>query len=178
MAEPGVGDGLDFWSFIELAKERLAHRFGASAEVPTEILLTLNRASMVITYDLESAVHRSRGLTWASFRLLFVIWLAGPLEPKRAAELAGVTKAAVSNLAKVLIRDGLLTRQPSEDDGRSVQLGLTKRGRAQISELFDEQRLRERAWVDVLTPAEQRVLVLLLNKLIAGRGDFDIHWRA
>ena len=169
---------LDFWTFIELAKSRLGSEFGSDGLLATEVLLTLNRASMAITYDLESAIHRPRGLSWASFRLLFVTWLAGPLEPKKAAELAGVTKAAVSNLAKSLIDAGLLTRTPADRDGRSVRLALTAAGRRQMRALFGEQCERERAWVDVLTPAEQRILVMLLNKLIAGRTDFDVRTRS
>jgi MarR family transcriptional regulator, negative regulator of the multidrug operon emrRAB len=168
---------LDFWTFIEAAKTRLGSEFGSDGLAATEVLLTLNRASMAITYDLESAVHRPRGLSWASFRLLFVTWLAGPLEPKKAAELAGVTKAAVSNLAKSLVEADLLTRTPADRDGRSVQLTLTDNGRRHMHALFAEQSDREQAWVGVLTPAEQHILVMLLNKLIAGRTDFDVRTR-
>jgi len=168
---------LDFWTFIEAAKTRLGSEFGSDGLSATEVLLTLNRASMAITYDLESAVHRPRGLSWASFRLLFVTWLAGPLEPKKAAELAGVTKAAVSNLAKSLVEADLLTRTPADRDGRSVQLTLTDNGRRHMHALFAEQSDREQAWVGVLTPAEQHILVMLLNKLIAGRADFDVRTR-
>jgi MarR family transcriptional regulator, negative regulator of the multidrug operon emrRAB len=169
---------LDFWTFIELAKSRLGSEFGSGGELATEVLLTLNRASMVVTYDLESAVHRPRRLSWASFRLLFVIWLAGPLEPKKAAELAGVTKAAVSNLTKSLIDADLLTRTPADRDGRSVRLALTDAGRRRMRALFQEQSDREQAWVGALTTAEQHVLVMLLNKLIAGRTDFDVRTRS
>jgi len=178
MGDSATAGRVDFWSFIELAKSRLGSEFGPDGLSATEVLLTLNRASMAITYDLESAIHRPRGLTWASFRLLFVTWLAGPLEPKKAAELAGVTKAAVSNLAKSLIDADLLTRTPADRDGRSVQLALTDNGRRQIHALFAEQSDREQAWVGVLTPAEQHILVMLLDKLIAGRTDFDIRSRS
>jgi MarR family transcriptional regulator, negative regulator of the multidrug operon emrRAB len=173
-----VAGRLDFWSFIELAKSRLGAEFGSAGRLATEVLLTLNRASMVVTYDLESSVHRPRGLSWASFRLLFVTWLAGPLEPKKAAELAGMTKAAVSNLSKSLIDADLLTRTPVDGDGRSVQLALTDAGSRQMHALFQEQSKREQAWVGALTPAEQHILVMLLNKLIAGRTDFDVRTRS
>lgn len=178
MGDSAAAGRLDFWTFIELAKSRLGSEFGSGGELATEVLLTLNRASMVVTYDLESAVHRPRGMSWASFRLLFVIWLAGPLEPKKAAELAGVTKAAVSNLAKSLIDADLLARTPADRDGRSVRLALTDAGRRQMRALFHEQSDREQAWVGALTPAEQHVLVILLNKLIAGRTDFDVRTRS
>jgi MarR family transcriptional regulator, negative regulator of the multidrug operon emrRAB len=177
--DKGAGTGsLDFWSFIKLAKSRLGTQFGTEGQLANEVLLTLNRASMAVTYDLESALHRPRGLSWAAFRLLFVTWLAGPLEPKKAAELAGMTKAAVSNLVKPLVETNLLTRTPADRDGRSVQLTLTEEGWRQMQELFAEQSAREQAWVAALTPAEQHVLVMLLNKLIADRSDFDMRTRS
>lgn len=178
MSEPAPARRLDFWSFIELAEAQLGRRFGADGRLATEVLLTLNRASIVVTYDLESAIHRPVGLSWASFRLLFVTWLAGPLEPKKAAELAGMTKAAVSNLSKSLIDTGLLTRTPADRDGRRVQLALTDAGGRKMHDLFERQSEREQAWVAALTPAEQHILVMLLNKLIAGRTDFDVRTRS
>ncbi len=53
-----VPDGLDFWSFIELANRRLSTEYGSTHELATQVLLTLNRASNVVTYDLESSIHR------------------------------------------------------------------------------------------------------------------------
>jgi MarR family transcriptional repressor of emrRAB len=178
MKDRAAAPRLDFWTFIELAKTRLGLEFGSAGQLATELLLTLNRASMVVTYDLEGTIHRPRNLSWASFRLLFVTWLAGPLEPKKVAELAGMTKPAVSNLAKSLVGTGLLTRTPDERDGRSVQLALTAEGHRQMADIFAEQSAREQAWAGVLTQAEQQVLVILLNKLIAGRSDFDIRTRS
>src|SRR5918998_1701199 len=99
---PDGVDELNFWSFIELANARLAAQ-GFAHPMATEVLLTLNRASSVVTYDLESAVHRPKGWSWAQFRLMYVTWLAGPVESKLAAELSGMSRAAVSNLTKPLV---------------------------------------------------------------------------
>ena len=115
-------DDLDFWSFIELAQRRLSEEVGPEYLLATQVLLTLNRAANVVTYDLESAVHRPHGLSWSAFRLMFVVWLAGPVEPKTAARLTGMSRAAVSNLTKTLESADLLRRRPDEHDGRSVQL--------------------------------------------------------
>lgn len=167
----------DFWSFIETANAKLAGEYGFEHQLATEVLLTLNRASNVVTYDLESSVHRPRGWSWSSFRLLFVTWLAGPIEPKRAAELTGMSRAAVSNLSKSLIGDGLLVRTPDETDGRSVRLALTDEGHTRMVESFAEQNEREHAWASVLTEPEQRILVMLLNKLITNRSQFDVRGR-
>ncbi|MFC7731429.1 MarR family winged helix-turn-helix transcriptional regulator [Actinomadura keratinilytica] len=178
MAGEGGTDALDFWSFVELAERRLAEEFGFRHRTATRLLLTLNRASAIVTYDLEAAVHRPRGLSWAGFRLLFVTWLAGPLEPGRAAAVAGMTRAAVSNLAKSLEADGLLVRSPGERDGRTVVLSLTERGQEAMLEVFAAQNARERQWADALTDTEQDILIMLLNKLIAGRRRFDARERS
>jgi DNA-binding MarR family transcriptional regulator len=169
---------LDFWSFVDLAGERLAEEFGFPDRLATRLLLTLNRASAIVTYDLESTVHRPRGHSWAGFRLLFVTWLAGPLEPGRAATLAGMSRAAVSNLAKTLVADGMMTRAPGERDGRSVILSLTERGREAMLEIFAGQHERERRWASALTETEQRMLIMLLDKLIEGRHRFDVRERS
>jgi DNA-binding MarR family transcriptional regulator len=169
---------VDFWSFVELAGRRLSEEFGFPHRLATRTLLTLNRASMIVTYDLEAAVHRPRGLSWAGFRLLFVTWLAGPLESRRAATLAGMSRAAVSNLAKTLVADGLLARSPGERDGRAVLLSLTERGQRMMLEEFSAQNEREHQWTGVLTETEQQILIMLLNKLIANRDQFDVRERS
>lgn len=169
--------GLDFWSFVALANRRLAQEYGFRHQLATEVLLTLNRASDLVTYDLEAAVHRPRGRSWSGFRLLFVVWLAGPLEPKSAARLTGMSRAAVSNLVKTLVADGLLHRVPDEHDGRSVQLSLTETGHEEMVSVFREHNEREFGWTNVLTEDEQRTLVTLLGKLITSRAEFDTRSR-
>lgn len=168
---------LDFWSFVELANRKLHREYGFRHQLATEVVLTLTRAAGIVTYDLEASVHRPRGRSWSAFRLLFVTWLAGPLEAKKAAELTGMSRAAVSNLVKSLAADGLLERTPGEHDGRAVLLSLTERGHQEMTATFEEHNVREHAWAHVLTEAEQRVLVMLLDKLITNRDQFDVRGR-
>lgn len=162
-------DELDFWAFVEVASRRLATEYGFEHQLATEVLLNLNRASNIVTYDLEATVHRPRGRSWSGFRLLFVIWLAGPLESKAAATLTGMSRAAVSNLTKSLVASGMLHRAQAEHDGRSVNLSLTTEGRAEMVSVFREHNEREHEWASALTEAEQRVLIMLLGKLITNR---------
>ena len=58
--------------------------------------------------------------------MLFVLWLAGPLESRHVARLAGMSRAAVSALVKTLERDGLVTRTQVPSDRRAV---ITAMGR-------------------------------------------------
>ncbi len=168
---------LDYWSFVELARERLNSKFGDHHRSATEVLLTLNRASDIVTYDLEATIHRPRGRSWSAYRLMFVIWLAGPIEPNAAARLTGMSRAAVSNLAKPLAEAGLQQITAVAHDARSVQLSLTPEGEDEIVEVFAAQNEREAAWVGVLSETEQQILVLLLNKLITNRSQFDVRGR-
>ncbi|OYO25284.1 MarR family transcriptional regulator [Enemella dayhoffiae] len=166
----------EFWSFVDRASTRLADQGDATDPTATRLLLTLNRASAVITYDLESSIHRPRGRSWAAFRLMFVLWLAGPLESKRAAELTGQSRAATSNLTTPLEAAGVLTRKTDNHDRRSVTLTLTEAGRAEITELFAEHHRREQQWAQALTPWERETLTGLLEKLIM-RTDITIRGR-
>jgi len=162
---------LDFWSFVEVARTRLADNPDAADLGATELLLTLNRASSLITYDLESGIHRPEGRSWAAFRLMYVLWLAGKLEPHRLAEVAGMSRAAVSNLVRPLCEQGILVREAHPEDGRAVLLSLTEKGECAARAAYQAQNVREAAWVKALSDEERATLVLLLGKLVDGRSD-------
>jgi DNA-binding MarR family transcriptional regulator len=83
----------------------------------------------------------------------------------------------VSNLAKTLVADGLLARTPGERDGRAVLLSLTGHGHRTMLEEFRAQNEREHQWTGVLTETEQQILIMLLDKLIANRDQFDVRER-
>lgn len=164
---------LDYWSFVDLARQRLDEEFSDNDATATKVILTLNRASSSVTYDLESSVHRPRGWSWSAFRMMFVLWLAGPMEPNIAAKLTGMSRAAVSNLSNTLVVKELLSKEPSGSDGRAVTLSLTAKGVAEIREAFLDHNRRESSWASVLTHAEQELLVMLLEKLMSKREGAD-----
>lgn len=167
-----TGEALDFWSFVQLARTRLGEESAADVEA-TELLLTLNRASSLIIYDLESGIHRPEGRSWAAFRIMYVLWLAGRMEPHRLADVAGMSRAAVSNLVRPLCDQGMLVREPHPEDGRAVLLSLTPLGREVTNTAYLAQNAREAEWVSALTPAERAMLVELLSKLVDSRADID-----
>lgn len=174
---PATDEALDFWSFVDRASHRLQHEHGYRDPLATRLILTLNRSSALVTYDLESSVHRPRGRSWAAFRIMFVLWLAGPLESKRAAELTGMSRAGVSNLTSPLVSAGVLDRSRDPHDGRSVRLSLTEAGRAEIVELFAAHNARELTWASALDVEEQQTLIGLLEKLISSAGE-DVRHRS
>lgn len=165
-----AGVDLDYFSFVELASRRLDEEIPDNDGAANRVILTLSRAASQIVYDLEASAHRPRGHSWASFRLMFVLWLAGPMESGRAAKLAGMSRAAVSNLATTLVGRGLLHKDPVLNDRRAVTLSLTETGLGEVRTAFQEQNRRETLWVSALTPIEQQLLTMLLEKMMAHRG--------
>ena len=176
--EQSDNEHLHFWSFIDHAVERVGRQLPGTDPLAMRLVLTLHRAASMVVYDLESTVHRPRGWSWPGFRVLFVIWLAGPVEAKKVWELAGVSRAAGSALIGTLERDGLLTKERAPYDGRAVLLELTGTGREAIGAAFRAHNERERAWAGSLSEAEQHTLIELLDKLTAHSTHFDARYRA
>jgi DNA-binding MarR family transcriptional regulator len=161
---------LTFWSFVDVAVGRTQRRLpGIDAEA-MRLILTLYRVTNMVVYDLESAVHRPRGWSYPGFRLLFTLWVAGPMEAKRAAELSGMSRQAVSSLVNTLHREGLVDRTQDENDRRAVRLSLTPRGGEAITEAFAEHNEREHHWAEELSADERETLTRLLGRLGARDG--------
>jgi len=131
----------------------------------TEVCFDVMRAADRMQQDFEVSVHRPAGMTWAAFRNLFALLTLGPQTPYRLAQLHSVSQASTSSIIKTLSKHGLITRQPSPRDGRSVTISLTEEGRELCLELYRRNNARETAWAEALTPQEQATLVELLRKL-------------
>ncbi|MFF3372164.1 MarR family winged helix-turn-helix transcriptional regulator [Streptomyces sp. NPDC002680] len=176
--DPPDNDQLHFWSFIDHAIERTARELPDVDPLAMRMVLTLHRAANMVVYDLESSVHRPRGWSWPGFRVLFVVWLTGPVEAKKVAELSGMSRAAVSSLVATLEKDGLISKERAPHDKRAVHLTLTEKGLAAVTGAFREHNAREQAWAGSLSPDEQSTLIGLLEKLTAQSVHFDARHRA
>ena len=132
--------------------------------VRMEIMFNLMRLSTRLIRDFES-VHRPLGGTWAGFRILNLLWAAGDLEPRDLARLTGSSRASISSALNTLESLGQVTRETRPTNRRSVRVALTDKGRHALSLAMIEQAERERAWLDVLTPAERATLRDLIARL-------------
>jgi DNA-binding MarR family transcriptional regulator len=142
--------------------------FAPGADIEAMLVyFNLIRAADRVQQDFEVSVQRPAGLTWAAFRALFALRTLGPATPLQLSQLNSVSQASISSVLKTLSTNGLICREPSPSDGRSVIVHLTAEGRAVVDELFRRNNMREAQWARALTPAEKGILILLMQKIRA-----------
>jgi len=161
--------GVDVEGF-EVRARQIAPRLTPDADLESmSVIFGLMRAAARIQQDLETHVHRPAGLTWAGFRLLFLVLATGPMSPQDIARQLSVTPSSISAVLNTLQRYGLIERRRTSSDGRVVTVDLTNRGRQVTSSLFVRNNRREVEWAASLTPDERATLVRLLRKILLHR---------
>lgn len=172
-ARDGAGDGVDgsgndvdgFLTFTDVALARTGDRLPGTDREAMALVLNLHRIAGSLVYDLESTVHRPAGWSWSAFRLLFTLWVAGGQEAGRAAELCGMSRAAVSSLANTLAAGELVRRTPAAGDRRTVHLSLTDAGTDRLVAAFGTHNRRESEWAALLGADDLAALNSLLVRL-------------
>jgi DNA-binding MarR family transcriptional regulator len=156
-------------SYAAYARERLAGMPSPADPEAFALAYHLLHLSYLVVADLESHVHRPRGWTLPGFRLMFKLWLLGPTQPARLAEISAMSRAAVTNAINTLERDGLVERRPLPTDRRAVAAALTPAGEDAVQEAFAEQSRREQQWFATLDADERATLTGLLTRVLAAR---------
>ncbi len=121
--------------------------------------------------DLETRIHRPAGWSLAGFRVMFLLWVGGPMESYEIARLAGLSRAAISSAVNTLERDGLVDRRRESDDRRVVTVYLTDDGAARLEEAYRAQNVRERELFGDLSDDELATLTELMRRVSATRID-------
>ena len=155
----------DFLSFAGPAIDETAERLPGTDRSAMALVLLLTRVASGLTYDLESTVHRPAGWSWSAWRLPFTPWISGPVESRRAAELSGMSRAAVSSLANTLAAGELVRRTPAAGDRRTVHLSLTDAGTDRLVAAFGTHNRRESEWAALLGADDLAALNALLVRL-------------
>jgi MarR family transcriptional regulator, organic hydroperoxide resistance regulator len=116
--------------------------------------------------ELFTQVIRADGLSLQMYRVLAVL-----LEENRAlklVELAGLTSADVSTLSRIISdmqRKGLLLRERPENDQRSLQVTLTRKGRDLAERYMPVAERYEQISIRSLAPEQARALRATLVQL-------------
>jgi len=106
-----------------------------------------------------------RGVSTPRSKLLAEIERLQPVRSAEVARAVGITQATTSTLVEALVREGLITRAPDENDRRAVRLTTTAAGRAQARSWLADYTAAAHEMFAVFTSDEKKQLTELLTKL-------------
>lgn len=116
------------------------------------------------------------GIGLSEWRLMWVLGIEPAITARRASQIMGLDKAAVSRAVAGLERRGLLQATPDPADSRQRLIALSPAGNNLYRRMIVVSRERQRRLLAPLSDEEQHVLASLLRRLrahIASGDAFD-----
>ncbi|WP_434939906.1 MarR family winged helix-turn-helix transcriptional regulator [Shewanella sp. HL-SH8] len=113
----------------------------------------------------EQSVVKDTGYSLAQVHTIEVLGSHGPMRMKELADRLGITTGTLTVQVEKLVKFGLITRSPHEDDRRSILVGLTTEGielhthhnRMHIQLTEDITRNLDESSIDVLTKCFEKM---------------------
>jgi DNA-binding MarR family transcriptional regulator len=138
---------------------------------PMAVIGRLSRLTRLIDVELRRTFG-AHGLDPAAFDVLATLRRNGTsLTPAELMRSSMVTSGAITQRLDRLETRGLVTRTPSESDGRVVHVALTGDGRALIDQALPDHVETEKRLLAALTGAERAALAGSLRDLLESLGD-------
>jgi DNA-binding MarR family transcriptional regulator len=150
---------------LALAQARVGEVVPGADLTAFAVAFSIVRAAERVTLELETA-HQPMGWTWPGFRVMWWLWLLGPLEPRQIAEISSSSRASVSSALNTLERNGFVERRRGSADRRLVNVELTAKGSERMAEAFAAANARERKLVGRMSAEERSTLTQLLGRLL------------
>ena len=140
-----------------------------SAKAGLEQLLTyrLHVLNKLAERGISERYQDKLGVTLPEARVIASVGSFGPFSIMELARHANLDKSQASRAAEGLIRQGLVKREASADDGRVVLVSLTPEGRALYRKVMPIARKWNGDLFDSLDEKEKRALGEALDKVIA-----------
>lgn len=113
------------------------------------------------------------GLTPAHMPVLLALEDGVALPQKTLAERAGVEQPTMAATLNRMERDGLVSRTPNPEDGRSTLVALTPKALGKLPQIGKAVEAINALVLDPLTPTEQEQYFALLKRVIATLEDRD-----
>jgi MarR family transcriptional regulator, organic hydroperoxide resistance regulator len=110
------------------------------------------------------------GLTLSMYRVMAALWQRGEQRLGDLSEMTTVEISTLSRLVGLMQRSGLLSRTRPDSNGRTVEISLTKSGRALVEQLIPLAQRHEEVGLRGFAPSE---IVVLKKNLVAVYGNLD-----
>jgi DNA-binding MarR family transcriptional regulator len=123
-----------------------------------------NQLSQALSRGLED-----KGVTLAEWIVLRELY-EGDLRPSTLAERLGLTRGAISKLARRLVGKLMITQQAGTGDGRAQMLALTGTGRAIVVVLAGHLDAIDEEFFGDLDPGTRALLLSALREIVRRRG--------
>jgi DNA-binding MarR family transcriptional regulator len=132
----------------------------------------LYRISRRLNAHLREEMRRE-SVTIHRWRILAVLSAHDGLSLSELATYTVKEQSVISRVAEQMVKDDLVRREADPADRRVVRLFLTQRGRRLFDRVFPVAQMHHRRATGTLTATEQKTLVRLLHKMLAGIGEKD-----
>lgn len=135
--------------------------------VPYEMLPYLMNRVTSRANQLWVRTLREHNLTIGRWQVLSVLSRFDGSRIGTIADLSGGEQPAVSRVVDQMERDGLVSRRPSLQDSRAVEVWITDRGRAVLRDLMPEANAFVQRMLRKLSIDEMRQLSALLERIFS-----------
>ncbi len=99
------------------------------------------------------------------WRIIGLLGTRSPLSLQALANEVGIDKSQASRIVAVLIERQLLQRNAHDEDGRSIHLSLTHKGKKLYEKAFPQAVMRNEELLSVLSTKDRLVFEQALDKL-------------
>ena len=148
----------------------------ALPHVDTIGMAIFGRARLVtlLTRGPIERVFADHGLDTGEFDVVATLLRSGPpwrLRPTELYQSLMISSGGLTDRLSRLQKAGLIARVPSSEDGRSLLVELTAKGRHVATEAFTADMAVEAALLESLSPTERDQLGSLLGRLLEALGE-------
>jgi len=166
----GSTDDHDFCDHVDRLRRQWAREMPDLDTEPMAILGRAYRLSNLVRPSIE-ATFAEFGLDRGEFDVLATLRRSGPpfrLTPTELYTSLMISSGGLTHRLDRLERRGLIRREKSAADGRSVLVELTEAGVSLAEGAFRKDMENESAFLQVLNAEERKTLAGLLRRLIIG----------
>ena len=126
----------------------------------------LNWAARLLARELETILGPV-GLNPAYVPVLLSLSAGGARTPKALAQEATVEQPTMTATIQRMERDGLVTRKPNPDDGRSALIALTPKGYERIADMDRALGALNEVLLEQFTTSEREQFLGLLGRVVS-----------